>query len=129
MAKGDTVVVLRAEIAAGAPELLGAVPKEEVEAAIVLAGASATGCNFLLLPPPPNLLLGGAEVNSSPPGRLGKPAKGLLGVLLAALLGLGLLSELGGGGAALWGSGEESGGSEMPLTLATAWLAAMLKLP
>lgn len=67
----------------------------------MLAGASATGCNFLLLPPPPNLLLGGAEVNSSSPGRLGMPAKGLLGALLAALLGLGLLSQLGGGGGAL----------------------------
>ena len=72
------------------------------------AGTSAFSCK-LFLPRPPNRLLGGAVVKSSPPGKFGMPAKGLLGVLLATLLRPGLLSEDDGGGGALWGSGEVSG--------------------
>ena len=129
VAKGDTKLRW-AGSAAGASELAGTAAKDEVEAGSVsdAAGTSATGCHFFLLPPPPppNLLLGGAEVNSSPPGKLGMPAKRLLGALLAALLGLGLLSGLVGGGGALWGSGEGSRGSAAP---ATALLAAMFRLP
>ena len=120
---------------AGGAELRGSAPKDEIEAETVAeaAGVSATGCKLLLLAPPPNLLLGGADVKSSPPGKLGMPAKGLpgalLAALLAALLGLGLLSGLVGGGGALSGSGGGSRGSAASVLLATAWAAAMLRLP
>ncbi len=45
----------------------------DVVAAAAAAGGSADSCMDFLLEPP-NLLLGGAEVNNSPPGMLGKPA-------------------------------------------------------
>lgn len=124
-ANGDSTLLSAGTPAGGCPEPLSAAPPP-VLTVLGAAELSATGCSAFLLPPP-NLLLGGAEVNSSLPGRLGMPAKGLLGVLLAALLGLGLLSESLGGGGALWGS---SGGSApaVLLRLATAWLAAMFKL-
>ena len=103
VANGDTKLHWEGS-AAGASGLADTAAKDEVEAGRVVdvAGVSA-GCNFFLLPPPrpPNLLLGGAEVNSSPPGKLGMPSKGLPGALLAALLGLRLLSGLVGGGGAL----------------------------
>lgn len=119
-AKGDTSLAFdrSACLDSNALNVLGdaAASVPDVVAAAAAAGGSADSCMDFLLEPP-NLLLGGAEVNNSPPGRLGKPAKGLLGALLDALSGQ--LSVLGGGGGARWGSGSGRGSGS--LAVAANW--------
>ena len=114
-AKGDTSLAFGCTACL---DVLGdaAASVPDVVAAAAAAGGSAGSCMAFLLEPP-NLLLGGAEVNNSPPGMLGKPAKELLGALLDALSGQ--LSVLGGGGGARWGSGSGRGSGS--LAVAANW--------